>query len=402
MRERIAVRVTRAPHRGRAPVARRAAPPQAAPSHSLARRRSTARRARLSTWLALAVVAIVGTAAAVTALRGGSEPMPRTAAPGLDTASLTGPDVPATGLLSGTLVLTSLGPCRPQTLELTTLSLAAPGPRLGCSLTVSPRGDLAVADLGLAREAPGHRIGLVDLAAPPSLLRSLGVARGEASWSADGERLAWCAPDGATVVLTLETGERNRLAGCQPVFVPDGSVLTRPDRPLTATLLRNGEPLLSEAEVARGLPLDGEGPVDVVGYAARRDGLVAVVAVRFESGRQPRRVLELWRGGSLEAAVPLPELGLPAGSGRFGGRVEFSPTGREIAAAFPGRGVAVVLIDLPTRRIVLEPTSQHGFAWSPDGAWFALSTGEEVVVYGSTRGETAYVLPIGTSSIAWR
>jgi hypothetical protein len=370
------------------------------PSRDRLRRRFG--RGTVWTGLVLLLVSVVAAAALVDALRRGPTPPLTTNALAAETPSLTGPHLPAPGLLHGTLHFVSLGRCRPQALELATLSLAAPGPRLGCDLSVSPRGDLAVARLGLAPRAPGHRIGLVDLASPPSLVRTLGVAQGETSWSADGRRLAWCAPDGATVVLTLATGARDRVTGCHPVFASDGSVITRPDQPLTTTLLRDGDPLLTEPELARAFPTDGEGPIDIVGYASRADGLLAVVAVRFETGRRPRRVLELWRGPILEAALPLPELGLPAGSGRFGERVEFSPSGNEIAAAFPGRGVQVILIDLTGRRIVLDPTSQHGFAWSPDGAWFALSTGEEILVQGPARGETVYELPIGASAIAWR
>jgi hypothetical protein len=179
-------------------------------------------------------------------------------------------------------------------------------------------------------------------------------------------------------------------------------VLTRPARLLTSTLLQDGEVLLAEEDLVRPFPADSEGPLDVVGYDLRPDGLLAVVTVRFEPGRRPRRLLQLWRGDRLERAILLPELGLPAGTGRLGDRVEFAPTGREVAVAFPGAGKPMIIVDLGTGGISLEPTSQHGFAWSRDGRWFALSTGEEIRVLGPDRRDAVYVLPVGAASLAWR
>ena len=62
----------------------------------------------------------------------------------------------------------------------------------------------------------------------------------------------------------------------------------------------------------------------------------------------------------------------------------------------------MVLVDPDALSIVLEPTSQHGFDWSPDGDWFALSTGEEINLLGPARGEPTYVLPVGAAALAWR
>ena len=62
----------------------------------------------------------------------------------------------------------------------------------------------------------------------------------------------------------------------------------------------------------------------------------------------------------------------------------------------------MLLVDIATGQIVLPPTSQHGFAWSPDGTWFALSTGDEIELFGPGRSEPKYVLPLGAASLAWR
>ena len=353
---------------------------------------------RILTSLVLGAVGLIAAAAIIDALRNSPSPQ---ASPPEELAETTDARLPERGVLTGRLVFSRLAGCQPQEMDFETLSLEAPGRSLECRLWVSPGGDLAVSAVSPALGLRGSDNWLLRLGEPPTLLRPLGISRGEPAWSADGERLAWCTPEEETVVLTLATRARAVVRGCRPVFAPDGSILTRPARLLAPTLLRNGRPLLEKDDLLRGFP-PGEGPLDLVGYDAHADGLLAVVAVRFESGRRPRRVLQLWRGGRLESAVLLPELNLPAGYGRLGERLEFAPDGREVAVAFPGLGRQMMLVDLQTLRVTLEPTLQHGFAWSPDGRWFALSTGEEVRVLGRDRAEPAYVLPIGAAAIAWR
>jgi hypothetical protein len=350
--------------------------------------------------LVLGAVVVLAVAAAYDALRGG------TASPTVfdpsEESTLVGGELPEPGELQGTLVIASQAGCRPRTVDLATLTLGPAGPPLECGLWVPSQGALAAVSLAPALGFRGSRAALLRLGDPPDVTQGLGIVRGEPSWSEDGRRLAWCTAASGTVVLDLETGARDRLAGCRPRFAPDGSVLTRPARLLTSTLLRDGKVLLREEELVRPFPPGSEGPLDVVGYDLRPDGLLAVVTVRFEPGRRPRRLLQLWRGERLERAILLPELNLPAGAGRLGDRVEFDPTGREVAVAFPGAGKEMILVDVQTGSVTLPPTSQHGFAWSPDGRWFALSTGEEIRVYGPDRLDPVYVLPVGAAALAWR
>lgn len=343
---------------------------------------------------------LVALVAAYDALRRPPEQLP--AEEPTEEVRLTGAALPTAGQLEGTIVFTNLADCRTQELDLETLTLGPAGPSVGCGLWVPAQGGLAAVSLASALGGRGSVIGLLRLGETPQLVEELGVVRGRPSWSDDGARLAWCTQESETVVLEVESGARVRVAGCHPTIAPDGSVLTRPAALLTQALLRDGTVLLGEGELLRPFRREGEGPLDVVGFDALADGRLAVVAVRFESGRRPTRLLQLWRGRELEQAILLPELSLPAGVGRLGDRVEFAPGGREIAVAFPRAGMQMVVVDLEREAVVLGPVSQHGFAWSPDGAWLAVSDGEEIRILGPGRGEPVYVLPIGAESLAWR
>jgi len=357
------------------------------------------RRAFL-TWLVSGAVALIVAAAAWDAVRHDTSSASARRAEG--DIRLRGDALPQPGELAGTLVFASQTNCRTRVLSLETLTVGPAGPAARCGLWVPPRGGLAAVSLASALGFQGSRVSLLRLGEHPELVRALGVVRGDPSWSKDGRHLAWCTTERDTVMLAVESGARRRVEGCRPKIVPDGSVLTRPALDFTATLLRDGDVALEEEELTRAFPADSDGPLDLVGYDISADGLLAVVTVRFESGRRPRRLLQLWRDEQLQQAILLPELTLPAGTGRLGERVEFDPTGQEVAVAYRGAGKQMVLVDLESTEVVMEPTTQHGFAWSPDGDWLAVSTGVEIWILGPERNEPAYVLPVGAAALAWR
>jgi hypothetical protein len=191
------------------------------------------------------------------------------------------------------------------------------------------------------------------------------------------------------------------MAGCRPSITPDGSVLTRSAAPLGSTLYENGEALLRRRDLLRSFPGRQRRASRRRRMRPTRGRLLAVVAVRFETGRRPRRLLQLWRAGRLVETILLPELTLPAGTGRLGDRVEFGPTGKEIADTYAGAGKQMAVVDLMRGEIVVEPRNQYGFAWSPDGRWLAVSTGEKIRLHGPNRGDPVDVLPVGAAAIAW-
>jgi hypothetical protein len=42
-----------------------------------------------------------------------------------------------------------------------------------------------------------------------------------------------------------------------------------------------------------------------------------------------------------------------------------------------------------------------GLAWSPDGTWLALTISEEIRIFGASRSEPAYVLPVRARAVGW-
>jgi hypothetical protein len=385
--------------------------------------------------LVIGLVVAVGAAAVVNAVVGG-EFQEEAGSGGRSASALEGPDLPQPGALAGSLLFASAG-CRLQVLDLAAVALASTTLETGCSFWPSPTGGQAVVSLPGARADEAHDIWLARLGAGGELVRRLGTASGDAAWSPAGDRLAWCAEDGNTVVAAVDGTRLGRVPGCRPRFTPEGRLLTALGETGDRQLLADGELLLDESQLRRALP-PAAGPIQTLGFDQRDDGLLAVVVAAgqpslgdvlprgrlqpgpfgrgtyrvlsdgeagvsvFDIGFVPRVVLELWRGGVLEQSVSLRGLAYPFGDIRFGEVLQFSPGGRELAVGAQGVGVPLMLLDSGTLEPVLRPVVQDGFAWSPDGAWFALARQGKIQVAGAVRSTPAYVLPIGAATLAWQ
>jgi hypothetical protein len=385
-------------------------------------------------WLAAGAVVALAAVAVVDAVweRGGDGSQAAAAE-----ERLRGAGVPAAHALSGSLTFVERSGCVLGSLDLAELAVvrqAVPG---GCTIAVSPDGRWAT--VGRADGSASH---LVRVSSPPETVRSLGHVRGAVAWSEASDRVAWCRPDGRTVVLAPATGRTDVRAGCGPRFAADGTVLTVVGALDGRGVYADGRLLLDEEDLREALDRTASGPVRPLAADRRDDGTVAVVvsatprdiydlleqagidptgvegidearkllgldgqrgAIAVSgSGTVPRTELQLWRDGRLEAAHPLRAAGYPFTNRRFGELLEFSPGGDELAIGFDGTGVPLMLLDVETLGVILRPTLQHGFAWSPDGAYFALSNGAQVTIAGALRSEPAYVLPLAASALAWR
>jgi hypothetical protein len=391
----------------------------------------------LRSLLVIGLVVAVGAAAVVNAVLGG-ESQEEAGSDGSNASALEGPDLPQPGALAGSLLFASDG-CRLQVLDLAAVALGSTTLETGCSFWPSPTGGQAIVSVPGAPADQTHDIWLANLANGGELVRRLGTANGDAAWSPAGDRLAWCAEDGNTVVAAADGTRLGGVPGCRPRFTPEGRLLTALDEPGERQLLADGEVLLDEGQLRRPLP-PAAGPIQALGFDQRADGLLAVVVaaagepvlwhvlprgrlqpgpfgqgtyrvqndgedqsvVVLDVGNVPRVVLELWRGGVLAQSVSLRGLAYPFGNLRFGEVVRFSPGGRELAVGAQGVGVPLMLLDSGTLEPVLRPVVQDGFAWSPDGAWFALAGQGKIQVAGAVRSAPAYVLPIGATTLAWQ
>lgn len=331
----------------------------------------------------------------------------RTDVPKPEGERLTGPEVPAPGALPGTLTLTAGSDCRLHTLDLASVVLSEPGAPTGCRFWLSPGGDRAVLAAPLDGRRADRELTLVSLPGQSQGI-VLGAALGEVAWSRDGERLAWCGPDGSVSIRVDGSADPVRPAGCRPRFAPDGTVITRPDEPVAISLLGDGRPLLARAQLEEPLAALGSRLIDIAGFGVGPDGTVAVAVLGQAAGALPLTLLELWRDGALRDAIRIPTFSSPAGPGLFGLRVELSPDGNEAAIlfpdalAFPGPGTLVALVDLRTRAVVLSEAVVNDVAWSPDSAWLAVAAGSEITVYGTDRSRSVYRLPVASRSLAWR
>jgi hypothetical protein len=385
-------------------------------------------------WLAAGAVIALAAVAVVDAVweRGGGE------RPQADAAAerLRGAGVPAAHALAGSLSFVERSGCVLGNLDLAELSVVRRELPGGCSIAVAPDGTWA--SVGRADGSSTH---LLRVGEAPELIRSLGDVRGAVAWSAGSDRVAWCREDGTTIVLDPSAGRTNALPGCGPRFAPDGTLLTVVGEADGRGVYGDGRQLLSEADLRGALVRSQSGPVRPLAADRREDGTLAVVVsaaprtiydlleeegidptevdgieearrllgldgpfgamALSASGTLPQTELQLWRDGRLEASRPLRAAGYPFANRRFGELLEFSPDGGELALGFEGTGVPLVLLDVATLDVSLRPTLQYGYAWSPDGAYFALATGSEVTIAGALRSDPAYVLPLAASALTW-
>jgi hypothetical protein len=385
-------------------------------------------------WLAAGAVVVLAAVAVVDVVwERGAGGRPAAASP---EEQLRGSGVPAVDALEGSLSFGEQSACAVGKLDLSSLSVARAKLQGGCVVTISPDGRWAVAG-----RAGGLANNLFTLSSPPESVRSLGDVQGAVAWSRASDRLAWCRPDGRTVVLEPGTGRTVVRPGCHPRFAADGMLLTVVGSLDGRGVYADGELLLDEDDLRAALDRPPTGPVRPLAADRREDGTLAVVvsaaprdiydlleqagidpttvegidearkllgldgargAVAVSgAGSVPRTELQLWRDGRLEAARPLRAAGYPFTNRRFGELLEFSPGGDELALGFDGTGVPLMLLDVETFGVILRPTLQHGFAWSPDGAYFALSNGAQVTIAGALRSEPAYVLPVAASALVW-
>lgn len=335
---------------------------------------------------AVAVLALAGVAvvAVLDAMRDGAADAQEQTAPARGRPLPAGPDLPAAGVLPGRLVISTGPRCRLQVLDLGSLTVGEPGPASGCRVWASPRGDLVAFVRGGERRP---EIWVARLGDPPVAQTGLGVSSTPPGWSPSGDRLAYCRADGTSVVVGIDGSRLDRLDGCHPQFAPDGQVVVRPGE-------RGEVPQIGRPRV--------------IGHAVGPNGEIALAILRSETAFRLDISLEVQGTGTTSGrAVSIPSYGPTAGF--YGVNVTFSPGGGEVAVTTPDLlsptrpDDLLAVVDLRSGRAIeaLASKPYHGLAWSPDGQWLALSTGDRVLVYGPARTDPVYVLPVPARTVAW-
>jgi hypothetical protein len=291
--------------------------------------------------------------------------------------------------------------CRVRLIDLAGRGLGEVGPRTACGLWPAPTGGLAAITMDWqdGQDAPWARLALVRLSHPVEVVRVLGPVEGEATWSPDGARVAWCTPSGDTVVHTVATGAEQDVDGCSPRFTARGALLTTPIQAYAGRLLRDGVVELEPPQLQLGFDQARAGGVGVLGYDEGPDGLLAIAVVRLER-RGPNAVIELWQDGSFLGAINLPP-GSGDGPYPFGEHVRFGGSGTVLAIGTTAPEALTTFVDLRLRRPWLQLDSVRAYAWSPDGAWLAVAEGDGIAFYSTNTPEPVYRVPVRAAALGW-
>lgn len=158
-------------------------------------------------------------------------------------------------------------------------------------------------------------------------------------------------------------------------------------------------------DISSALEDEGAELLGIVGYDINEAGVAGVVvAARGETNLG--HIVQLWTDAGFERSVQIrnvpPDSLAVAGDFWLTGRiVRLSPGERELVIISEFGASRITTLDLVTRDVNVH-RAVEGLDWSPDGRWLALSTGEEILVFGESRSQHIYVIGVGAEAIEWR
>jgi hypothetical protein len=340
---------------------------------------------RVTTWLVVGAIAVLGAAAALDALRGGDErtaPPPPVATEPVDTETdpveqlrLVAVRLLSERLLEGALLVSDEN-CTVRGLSIPGLEELSVPDESTCRFAMSPDGRIG---------ADGEYLG------PGTLVarcrdRTIGVRR---AGKPVGDRTIGVRRAGKPVIQILGT--------CPPAWTPDGrlTVVSQGELREVDLACPAGEsctrPLLTQGDLRAGLgriPWEMTRP-EITAAAWLSPTRVAVVVRDLD---QELDAIAVFEGRKL--------LGAPPFLYEFLTDVRASPHG-SYAAALLNRS-ALVVVDKTGEYHPLALRDATGLAWSPDERWVAAATGDEVFVMPVDEGATGPVLiPIRGADVVW-
>jgi len=267
----------------------------------------------------------------------------------------------------GSLVFTDPSDCRVREVAVGSATEYPLEPTGGnCRLWVPPFG--ARVAYGVANAAgEGAAFRFLDLNHPEEEFGTEYTFEGRVTWSLDGQRATWCESPSEAIDFEFYA-ERRPLGVCSAAYSTAGEIVGI-----------QGDTVLAVPD-GRSL-LRASAPVDEVDVGV--DGSFGILA-----GRR----LERYAGGRRTHGRPLPE-------GPLTGRPDFSPD--NCAALLPVAG-EVRLVDLGCLGRDDAGWPAKAAAWSPDGAWIALSVAEGILFTNVAGDAPDVVWGQNVAELGWR
>jgi dipeptidyl aminopeptidase/acylaminoacyl peptidase len=278
------------------------------------------------------------------------------------------------GRLRGTLVFTDADDCRVRVVGLGGGRERPTGDFVGfCDLWAAPVGQrVAYRTAGSTAEGGSGWLTVAELAHPNFAPRTFKGFVGNALWSPDGQRVAWCDENGSGRELQIGSARPRRIARCPLAYDPSGRLVFGVGRRLVdeegRTLLRQ-EYRITQAYWGEDESLLVVGPTgNVRRYGPSGD----IDSIRFS----------IQTGRSSQADVV--------------------PSPSNCAVLYETAPARIALGDVGCAGLSQRVFTAFDAAWSPDGRWVAVANPDRIEFHEVITGDEPLVWPARARELYWR